>query len=147
MAYWRLHYHLVWATYKREPTIDRERERVIYGTLYRKAEELGLILHAAGNVEDHLHVVVSIPPRIAIADCVRHFKGTSAHAVNHMPGAHPVFKWQRGYGALTLGGRSLPAAIAYANHQKQHHRDGTSIAIYERLAEEDDGPVVQHTAR
>jgi len=55
MAYWRLHYHLVWATYKREPMIDQERERVIYGTLYRKAEELGLIIHAAGSVEDHMH--------------------------------------------------------------------------------------------
>ncbi|HEY4691683.1 MAG TPA: IS200/IS605 family transposase [Anaerolineae bacterium] len=143
MAYWRLHYHLVWATYKRESMIDRERERVIYGTLYQKAKELGLIIHAIGNVEDHLHTVVSIPPKIATADCVRHLKGASSHAVNQTLKPECEFKWQEGYGAISIGERSLPNVIAYASHQKQHHRNGTEIAFYERMAEEDDGPTIQ----
>ncbi len=145
MAYWRLHYHLVWATFKHEPMIDREREKVIYGTLYNKAKELGLIIHAAGNVEDHFHVVVSIPPKLSISDCVRHLKGASAHAVNHMLSSATVFKWQEGYGALSLGERSLPTLIAYANNQAQHHRDNTMVALCERMTEEDDGPIIQRT--
>jgi putative transposase len=62
MTYWRLHYHLIWATFERELSITPEREKTIYGVLYRKAEELGIKIHAAGIVEDHIHVVASIPP-------------------------------------------------------------------------------------
>jgi putative transposase len=62
-----------------------EREKVFYGVLYRKAEELEMKIHAAGNVDDHVHVVLSIPPKLAVADCVKHIKGASAFAINHMP--------------------------------------------------------------
>ena len=85
MTYWRLHYHLIWATFERQPSITPEREKMIYGVLYRKADELGLKIHAAGNADDHIHVVISIPPKISVADCVRHLKGASAHAINKMP--------------------------------------------------------------
>jgi len=140
MAYWRLHYHLVWTTYKRELLIDPECERVIYGALNGKAKELGLIIHGAGNTQDHIHIVVSIPPKVSVADCLRHFKGASSHAVNQMSSSHPYFKWQGGYGAISIGERSLPTVIAYANNQKQHHHDGTVIAIYEHIAEDNDSP-------
>lgn len=143
MAYWRLHYHLVWATHKREPMIDAQRERIIYGTLYSKANELGVIIHGAGNVEDHIHVVASIPSKISVSDCLRHFKGASSHAVNRMSDSQSVFKWQRGYGAFSVGERSLPDVIAYAKNQKQHHRDKTLIGIYEKFTDDEDSPSAQ----
>jgi putative transposase len=65
MTFWRLHYHLIWATFEREPSLIADREKMFYGVLYNKAQELGLIVHAAGNVEDHVHVVASIPPNPA----------------------------------------------------------------------------------
>jgi len=96
MAYWRLHYHLVWATYQREPMITESREATVYAVLNSKAKELGLVLHGAGNIEDHMHVVASIPPKLAVADCVRHVKGTISHAINHLADGQGVFKWQDG---------------------------------------------------
>jgi putative transposase len=50
MTYWRLHYHLIWATFERQPSITPGREKMIYGVLYRKAKELGIKVHAAGNM-------------------------------------------------------------------------------------------------
>ncbi|HWP93097.1 MAG TPA: IS200/IS605 family transposase [Thermodesulfobacteriota bacterium] len=84
MTYWRLHYHLIWSTYDRQPTLTGEREKMFYGVLYRKAEELGLKIHAAGNVDDHVHIVVSIPPKVSVSECVRQIKGASSYAINHM---------------------------------------------------------------
>lgn len=137
MTYWRLHYHLIWATQDRQPSLTAEREKMFYGVLYKKGEELGLKIHAAGNVKDHAHVVVSIPPKMSVADCVRHLKGASAFAINHMNGSDGQFKWQAGYGALSIGDRSLETVMAYAAHQKEHHKSNTTIAIYERMDEED----------
>ncbi len=133
MTYWRLHYHLIWATFEREPSITPEREKVFYGVLYGKAKELDLKIHAAGNVEEHVHVVLSIPPKIAIADCVRHLKGASAYAINHMDGSDGMFKWQEGYGALSIGERSLKTVMAYAARQKEHHKESSTIDVYERI--------------
>ena len=137
MTYWQLHYHLIWATFEREPSITPEREKMLYGVLYRKAGELGLKMHAAGNVEDHVHVVVSIPPKIAVAECVRHFKGASSRAINEMPEGDGHFKWQEGYAALTVGEDALLQVSAYASRQKEHHRERSLLAIYERLDESD----------
>jgi len=136
MTYWRLHYHLIWSTQDRQPSLTAEREKMFYGVLYRKAEALGLKIHAAGNVDDHVHVVVSIPPKMSVADCVRHLKGASAYAINHMAGIEGQFKWQGGYGALSISERSLETVIAYAAKQKEHHRDGRVIGAYERMDEE-----------
>ena len=137
MTYWRLHYHIIWSTFDREPIITLEREKMFYGVLYNKGKELDLKIHAAGNIEDHVHVVVSIPPKLAVADCVRHLKGASAYALNHMSGSDGKFKWQGGYGALTVGGRSLETVMEYAAKQKEHHRENKLIGVYERIEEED----------
>jgi len=101
--------------------------------LYKKAEELNIKIHAAGNVEDHAHVVVSISPKLSVADCVRHLKGASAFAINHMDGSDGQFKWQAGYGALTVGERSLEIVMEYAAKQKEHHKNGTVNDYYERI--------------
>jgi putative transposase len=137
MTYWRLHYHIIWRTFEREPSITPEREKMFYGVLYNKGEELGLKIHAAGNVEDHVHVVASIPPKLAVAYCVRHLKGASAYAINHMSGSGGKFKWQGGYGALTVGERLLEMVMEYAAKQKEHHRENKLIALYERIEDEE----------
>lgn len=139
MAYWRLHYHLVWATYRRTPLLDETMERQIYGAILGKAKELEIIVHAIGGIEDHVHITASIPPKIAVADCVRHFKGASSHYVNHLPGANGGFGWQGGYGALTFGERAMSDVVAYVRHQKEHHRQKTTRAPFEQMTEEEDG--------
>ena len=124
-------------TFEREPSITPECEKMFYGVLYNKGEELGLKIHAAGNIEDHVHVVASIPPKLAVADCVRHLKGASAFAINHMDRSEGKFKWQGGYGALSIGERSLEIVMEYAAKQKEHHRKDKLIAVYERIEEDD----------
>ena len=137
MTYWRLHYHIIWSTMDRQPILTSDLEKLSYGVIYGKAKELDLKIHAAGNLADHVHIVLSIPPKISVADCVRHLKGASAYAINHMDGSDGQFKWQAGYGALTVGERSLETVMEYAARQKEHHKVGTTIGIYERMDEEE----------
>src|SRR5215207_3483295 len=119
MTYWRLHYHVIWSTMDRQPILTPNLEKIFYGVIYGKAEELGLKIHAARNVADHTHVVLSIPPKIAVAGCVRHLKGASAYAINHVDGSDGKFKWQAGYGALIVSERALKTVANYAAMQKE----------------------------
>ena len=137
MTYWHLHYHIIWSTKDRQPILTPEIEKVFYGVIYGKAKYLDLKVHAAGNVEDHAHIVLSIPPKIAIADSVRHLKGASSFAINHMQGSDGQFKWQAGYGALTVSEDLLATVAQYAARQKEHHKGRTILDVYERMEEEE----------
>jgi putative transposase len=137
MAFWRTYYHLVWATEARQPLITPDREAELYGYMLGKADAIGVIVHAIGGVEDHLHLVVSIPPKLAVAEFVKLMKGSSAYHLNHQVGATAIaFGWQQGYGVFTLGSRQLDQAKTYVLNQKQHHQQGTAIPMLESVSEE-----------
>jgi len=142
MALWRLYYHLVWATKERQPLIDSDREAKLYHYLMGKADYLGCIVHACGGIEDHIHLVVSIPPKLSIAEFVKTLKGSSAHHLNNplSPDANK-FGWQEGYGVFSLGSKQLEQAVNYANNQKIHHSQGTAIASLEYITDLDDPPL------
>lgn len=139
MAFWRLYYHLVWATKERYPLIIPAVETQLYGYIKGKADHLGCMVHAINGIEDHIHLVVSIPPKLSIADFVGKIKGSSSYHLNHLP-EQPLslFAWQRGYGALSLGGKQLEDAVSYVQRQKEHHARQTTIAALERTDDEDE---------
>ncbi len=141
MSFWRTYYHLVWATHERRPLIDRKLEPPLFSYLEKKAGEFNVIIYAVNGVEDHIHLVVAIPPRYAVAEVVKALKGGSSHYLNHS-GLTSEFEWQRGYGVFTLGERQRPDAEAYVRAQKEHHSRGSTNIWLERTDEVDDGPTV-----
>jgi len=140
MALWRLYYHLVWATKHRHPLIEPQHEPGLYNYIIGKADSLGAITHAIGGIEDHLHVVVSIPPKLSIADFVKNIKGSSAYYMNHLNGGLKKFGWQDGYGVFSMGETQLETAVAYVQKQKEHHAQGTEKAWLEKMTNIDDRP-------
>ncbi|MBD1904392.1 IS200/IS605 family transposase [Funiculus sociatus GB2-A5] len=145
MALWRLYYHLVWGTKQRAPLISPDRETRLYHYILGKADALACIVHAIGGVEDHIHLVVSIPPTLSIADFVKNIKGSSAHYLNHALSAAPnKFGWQEGYGVFSLGSKQLDQAVAYVQNQKAHHLNGTTVTSLEEYNHQDDFPSRWH---
>ena len=140
MAFWRLYYHLVWATDERRRLLQPEVEHRLYPYLIRKAAEMDTYVYAINGWYDHIHLVASIPPKHAISEVVKHLKGSSSHDLNHAGGLAGSFAWQRGYGVFSLGELQKPVAEAYVSSQKQHHQQETANAWLERCDEVDEGP-------
>lgn len=140
MAFWRLYYHLVWATKDRQPLITPELELHLYEYLSKKANELEVGVYACNGYVEHVHLVVTIPPKYAVADVVKHLKGASSYYINHTLGFGGSFAWQRGYGALTVGERQKHIAIDYVEQQKRHHAQASTYAWLERCDDLDDDP-------
>lgn len=141
MVFWRHYYHLVWATKERLPLISDNVEPELYTYIFGKMTFLQCISYAIGGVDNHIHLVASIPPKLSIADFVKKIKGSSSHHLNHGGvQLQTAFGWQRGYGSFTLGKRQLEHAIHYVLNQKQHHLQNTIIPALERDDEEDEGP-------
>jgi len=122
MPYWKLYYHFVWSTKNRLSLINPILE-----------QDMGGFVHTVGGMEEHVHLAVSIPPKIALAKFIGDVKGNSSHYVNHVVKPDFEFYWQDEYGVLSFGERNLASVVRYIHNQKQHHADGTLIAAMERM--------------
>ena len=124
------------------PVIGDEVEAVIARCISSQADAMQFEIHAIGMVEDHVHVALSIPPRLAVATVVQKFKGSSSNQLGKLqtsdfdqwPG------WQPEYGVLTFGEGSFERIVSYVTCQKEHHRSATLWAPLERIR--GDVPVV-----
>ena len=126
MPYWKLYYHIVWGTKNRLAFISPKWEKDLYGYLWGKATVLECVPHAIGGMSDHIHVVLSIPPKLAVAKTIGLLKGSSSHHINenYLDG---TFAWQAEYGVFSFAERSLSRIVAYVNNQKEHHVENTLI--------------------
>ncbi|MBW4619902.1 MAG: IS200/IS605 family transposase [Cyanosarcina radialis HA8281-LM2] len=146
MALWRLYYHLVWATKERLPLIKLELEVPLYNYIIGKSDAKNCIVHAIGGIEHHIHLVVSIPPQLSIADFVKTIKGSSTYYINNnvLSPKSNKFAWQEGDGVFSLGSKQLEQAVIYVQNQKIHHLEKTEIASLEQITHQDDPPTRWH---
>lgn len=77
---------------------------------------------AAGGMEDHIHLYISLSNDLAVGSLVNAIKSNSARWVNAEHPSEQVFRWQRGYGAFTMNLRSEKPLRAYIANQEKHHR-------------------------
>lgn len=94
---------------------------MVYPVMLHKAGELGCSVLAVGGVEDHVHLLVSMPATVTISEVVKHIKGASSRAV-HLASPDLFFKWQGSYGAISVSPKAIPAIIRYIEGQAEHHR-------------------------
>ena len=76
MPFWRSYAHLIWGTKERKAFIVPPIERPLRAQIVSKAGELGCYVYAINGMPDHIHVVLTIPPKISAADVVKSLKGS-----------------------------------------------------------------------
>jgi putative transposase len=91
----------------------------------------------SGGIETHVHVVVSIPPTLVVADWIGRLKGASSHYVNHRLANRKLLEWQTGYGVVSFGTKDLHWVIKYVRNQKLHHANGTTALRLEMTNDEE----------
>ncbi len=141
MPYCQLYYHLVWRTRASEPLIVQRIESEVHRFLRKKGVGLGATVYAVNGMEDHVHIVASVPPAIALADFVGKVKGYCSYEVNRAKLADSHVRWQQEYGAFSFDRKRLPYVIAYVENQKRHHAGKTTIGILERAEGSSDSVV------
>jgi hypothetical protein len=78
-------------------------------------------------------MVVSIPPKVAVAKFVGQVKGFASTQYNQREGKEKPFFWQSEYAAFSFDRKRLPNYVSYVENQKIHHADRTTIPILERV--------------
>ena len=84
-----------------------------------------MIPKCMGGVSDHVHLLVTLPTRLAVAKAGQLIKaGSSAWIDQTFPNLRN-FPWQQGYGAFSVGISQVQETVHYIEQQLEHHRTRT----------------------
>jgi putative transposase len=115
-------YHVVFSAKERHKTIDADLQPRLWPYLGGIARENDMKALAIGGVEDHVHLLLSLPSTLAIAKAVQLLKGGSSKWIHDEFPEHRDFAWQEGYGAFSIGVSQIDDTTRYIANQAEHHR-------------------------
>lgn len=108
-TYSSLNYHLVFSTKNREPWLREEGRTRLWSYLGGIARENGMTARQIGGVADHVHLLITIPPRLSVSKAVQLLKGGSSHWLKATFPKLAAFAWQDGYAVFTVSESQIKA--------------------------------------
>jgi len=120
---WECQYHVVFIPKYRKKRIFGALRAELGGVLRKLAEQKESRIEEGHLMPDHVHMLISIPPKYAVSSVVGYVKGKSAiHIARHHGERQRNFVgqhfWARGYFVTTVG-RDEEVIRRYIRHQEQ----------------------------
>ena len=119
---WECKYHVVFIPKYRKKAIYGQLRRELGEVLRRLAERRESRIEEGHLMSDHVHMMISIPPKYSVAQVVGYMKGKSAiHIARNFGERRRNFVgqhfWARGYFVSTVG-RDEAVIREYIRHQE-----------------------------
>ena len=123
---WECKYHIVFIPKYRRKTLFGQIRRELGEVFHRLARQKESLIEEGHVMPDHVHMMISIPPKYAVAQFVGYLKGKSAiHIARQFAGKTRNYVgqhfWARGYFASTVG-RDEAVIRNYIRHQEAEDR-------------------------
>jgi putative transposase len=131
---WECKYHVVWIPKYRKKTLYKQLRKHLGELLKDLAAQKECKILEGHLVSDHVHILISIPPKYSVAQVVGFIKGKSAIAIarNYM-GRRKNFTgqsfWARGYYVSTVG-KDEEAVREYIKHQEAEDRRIEQLSLF-----------------
>lgn len=134
---WRCHYHVVFAPkYRRQAIYGKIKEDI--GKIIRQlCDQKGIEIIEAELCPDHIHMLISIPPKYSVAQIMGYIKGKSSLMIFDRY-ANMKYRygnrhfWCRGYYVDTVG-RNKKAIQEYIRNQLQEDIANDQISLKEYI--------------
>ena len=123
---WECKYHVIFIRKYRKKAIFGQIRRDLGEVLKRLAQQKESRIEEGHLMPDHVHMMISIPPKYAVSQVIGYIKGKSAIQIarryserkRNFVGQH---FWARGYFVSTVG-RDEEVIRAYIRHQEDEDR-------------------------
>jgi putative transposase len=115
-------YQIVFSTKYREKTLLKENRSELFKDIWGILKNKKCHLYRINGVEDHIHIVTSLHPSIALADLVKDIKLGSSSFIKEKGIFHDFNGWQDGYSAFTYAIGAKDNLIEYVKNQENHHK-------------------------
>ena len=130
---WNCKYHIVFAPKYRRKVFFGEKRREIGKILRQLCEWKKVNIVEAEVCPDHIHMMVSIPPKLSVAEFMGYLKGKSTLMLYDR---HPELQskwdkafWARGYYVETIGNITDEAVQKYIKEQAEAILDRLGIPV------------------
>jgi putative transposase len=111
---YQIYFHVVFSTKRRLPLLTQQMIAAINSTVQDISLELNFRAIAAGGHEDHLHILLSLPPHINLASVIKRIKGRTSRQNGSL-------YWQTGYYVETVSVSGVGNLVDYILNQWQMH--------------------------
>jgi putative transposase len=123
---WECKYHIVFIPKYRRKAIYGQIRKELGEVFHRLATQRECVIEEGHLMPDHVHMMISIPPKYAVSQVVGFIKGKSAiHIARTYAGRRRNYVgqhfWARGYFASTVG-RDEQVIREYIRHQEAEDR-------------------------
>ena len=123
---WECKYHIVFIPKYRRKAIFGQIRRELGDVFRRLARQKESVIEEGHLMPDHVHMMISIPPKYAVSQVIGFIKGKSAiHIARVYAGKRRNYVgqhfWARGYFASTVG-RDEQVIREYIRHQEAEDR-------------------------
>ena len=134
-----LKYHIVWITKYRKPILRGEIGKRVRELIQQTCASLDVYIVKGHVSKDHVHLLVSVPPNLAVSDLVKRLKGRSSRLMleefgelrKAYWGRH---LWARGYFVASSGNVTDEIIAEYIEKQAQRApQDGDQDFSVEEL--------------
>ena len=134
---WNCKYHIVFAPKYRRQVVYGKIKADVGKILIQLCEQKGVVVHEAEACPDHIHMLVSIPPSLSVAQFMGYLKGKSSLMIFDRH-AHLKYKygnrhfWCRGYYVDTVG-KNEKKISEYVRNQLQEDIANDQISLKEYI--------------
>jgi putative transposase len=132
-SYSQNHLHIVFSTKDRRKLIEPSMQPKLWSYMAGIGRNHGFLVLANGGMENHVHLLIQLPPVLSLAKAISIVKANSARWMNE----HGLkFAWQQGYGAFSVSASNLGVVEKYIANQERHHRKMTYEQEFEGFLRE-----------
>ena len=114
--------HCVFSTKDRHKTMSPQFQERLWPYVGGIARKNAIKALEVGGVEDHMHLLLSLPATMGVAKAMQLLKGGSSKWVHDNFPRLRAFAWQEGYGAFSIGKSQMADTVDYIRSQERHHR-------------------------
>jgi len=123
MSYVQIFIHAVVRTYKSEQTLPTDdRIKFLYQDMFGIIKNKGSHLYRINSMSDHVHLLFTLPPTIAISDFMKALKASSSKTIKSVVGFEKFKAWGEGYAGLSYSLKDVDRIVKYIINQQYHHK-------------------------
>jgi putative transposase len=124
-TYSQLYVQIVFTVKGRENLIAKENREELHKYITGIIKGRDQKALAVFCMPDHVHILVSIKPSIAISDLVRDIKAGTSNFIKEQKWVKGKFSWQEGFGAFSYSKSQMDTVVNYILNQEEHHKKKT----------------------
>jgi putative transposase len=116
----KIFYQIVLVTHLNKPLITDKIKSILFDYLEIKSKSMDCDVFTLGGTTDHIHVLMTIPPKLSVEEVIENLKSSSINYINKNL-KNTDFGWETGFFLMTVSPNDLERVESQIDSQIVFH--------------------------